>query len=188
MSLSDRAPADPPSPAVSRPDAHAGRDGDEPAGDFTAKQRAVLAALPGALTVTAAAKAAGVARRSVHRWADRDPAFAAALADAREEAADHLEAEARRRAVEGTRSYKFLRDGTPIRHPLTGDPYWEPAYSDRLLEILLKAARPEKYRERSDVAVSPGDLSGLSDAELKEQLARMGVSAPPSDDLEGADP
>ena len=120
---------------------------------LTAKQRAFLAAYPTAATVTAAAKAAGVGRRTVYDWREQ-PAFAAAFDDAAEEAADNLETEAHRRAVTGVRSYKFLKDGTPILHPVTGEPYYEHAYSDRLLETLLKAANPEKYRERTDSRVT----------------------------------
>ena len=138
-----------PAPPAADPDAGAG----DLAG-FSPTQRAALAALPTVGSVSAAARCAGVSRRSVYRWAADDPAFAAALAEAREDAADAIEEEAHRRAVSGVRVYKFLRDGTPIKHPETGEPYYEHAYSDRLLEILMKAGRPEKYRDRSDVRQS----------------------------------
>ena len=139
-----------PAPPAADPDAAAG---DDLAG-FSPTQRAALGALPTVGSVSAAARCAGVSRRSVYRWAADDPAFAAALAEAREDAADAIEEEAHRRAVSGVRVYKFLRDGTPINHPETGEPYYEHAYSDRLLEILMKAGRPAKYRDRSDVRQS----------------------------------
>lgn len=58
----------------------------------------------------------------MYEWRDDDPDFAAAWAEAEETAIDALEKVARDRATEGK--------------------------SDRMLEILLKAHRPEKYVER----------------------------------------
>lgn len=70
--------------------------------------------------VRLAAGAAGVSRDTPYKRARRSPAFAARWARAREEAIDTLEAEARRRALSG---------------------------SDALLMFLLRAHRPERYRE-----------------------------------------
>jgi hypothetical protein len=71
--------------------------------------------------VSAAARAAGIPRRTAYNWRASDPAFAEAWEDAEEEAADDLEQVARDRAKAG---------------------------SERMLEILLKAHRPEKFVER----------------------------------------
>lgn len=66
---------------------------------------------------------AGVGRKTVYEHRDRDPEFAAAWADAVEDACDELEKIARQRAT---------------------------TVSDTLLIFLLKAHRPERYRERYD--------------------------------------
>lgn len=75
-----------------------------------------------------AAEEARVARRTVYSRREKNEEFRAAWTYALEEACDILEFEARKRAIEG---------------------------SDRLLEFLLKAHRPEKYRDRHQI-----DLSG----------------------------
>ena len=74
--------------------------------------------------VRLAADAAGVDRSTPYVRARRDAAFAAAWAQAEQDALDVLEAEARRRAL---------------------------ASSDALLMFLLRAHRPERYREALDV-------------------------------------
>lgn len=68
--------------------------------------------------VSAAARAAGVDRKTPYNWRDADPAFAEAWKQAEDEAVDGLEQAAWDRAVDG---------------------------SDRMMEILLKGHRPEKY-------------------------------------------
>lgn len=92
--------------------------------------------------VTAACKFAGCGRNTAYYQRGIDADFAIAWDEAAEMAADKLEREAWRRA--------------------TG--YWEPVidkegkriarikkYSDSLLILLLRAARPEKFRERTEV-------------------------------------
>lgn len=111
------------------------------------KKAAFLAAFRECGNVTLAANAAGVSRRSHYKWMAEDSEYATQFEDAKEAAVDLLEAEARRRATDGLRSYKFLKSGHPIRHPETGEPYYEHSYSDTLLIFLLKGARPEKYRD-----------------------------------------
>lgn len=80
--------------------------------------------------VSHSARAAGVPRRTVYNWREADPEFAAAWDDAEEEAADALELEARKRATVDK--------------------------SDRMLEILLKAHRPEKFVERFKGEIAAG--------------------------------
>ncbi len=115
------------------------------------KKRAFLGAYAECGSVAKAAKTAGISRRSHQLWMKASgpgaDAYREAFAEAHEMACDMLEAEARTRAVEGTRRYKFYR-GRPILDPRTGEPYFEHDYSDTLLIFLLKGARPEKYRER----------------------------------------
>lgn len=98
--------------------------------------------------VSRAAKIAGI-HRSLHynTWM-KDVDYAKAFEDARDQAIEVLEAEVRRRGLEGNIKYKFKRDGTPLKHPHTGEPYYELEHSDNLLMFLLKALKPNTYRER----------------------------------------
>lgn len=98
-----------------------------------------LAVLRETCNVSEAAKAAGVARRTIYEWRYTDEAFNADWEEAEQEAADRLEREAWRRAVEGTSK------PVTFQGRITAT-YLE--YSDRMLELLLKAHRPEKYKER----------------------------------------
>lgn len=72
-------------------------------------------------TLTAAAKIAGVDRGTHYKWLKADKAYCEQFASTHETTIESLEAEARKRAFDG---------------------------SDVLLIFLLKGARPEKYRER----------------------------------------
>ena len=115
--------------------------------------------------MTTAAAAAGIDRTTPYQYAEVHPEFATELAAAREEAADLLEAEALRRATKGVQKLKFY-EGAPIMIPKRDDdgrlvldargreimvPYVEHEHSDLLLIFLMKAARPEKYRENYEV-------------------------------------
>ena len=119
-------------------------------------QAAFLAAYSTLGVITKAAEAAHCSRESHTWWMTHDPDYPAKFQTAQDEANDCLEAEARRRAVEGVGKMKFWRDkatgeALPIIDPRTGKPYIEHDYSDRLIELLLKAHLPEKYVERSKV-------------------------------------
>lgn len=151
-----------------------------------ARQRAFLVAFTKTGTVTRAAKAARVERRTHTNWL-KDDAYAEAFEDAKEMAADYLEDEARRRALKGLVRYRFSKDGTPLTHPVTKKPYYELEYSDHLLVALLKGNRPSKFRDRVEHTGKDGgpietnvttrwDLSKLSDAEL-DALAQLQAKA-----------
>lgn len=105
--------------------------------------------------ITAACKAANVGRRTVYDRRDRDLAFAQAMADALEDAVDLLEAEAWRRAADGLERKRFHK-GEPLIDPETGEQYVEREYSDQLMMQLLRAHRPERYRERREVEHTGG--------------------------------
>jgi hypothetical protein len=64
------------------------------------KQRSFLSAFVQLGSLRLASEAAKVSRRSHYNWL-KQCEYAVAFANAREEAADQLEAEARRRAVDG---------------------------------------------------------------------------------------
>lgn len=88
--------------------------------------------------ITVAARAAGWARGYVYELRDDDPEFAAAWQEALDESVDLAESEVHRRAFKGSLKPVYqggVRVGS-IRE-----------YSDTLAIFLLKAHRPEKYRE-----------------------------------------
>lgn len=106
-----------------------------------------LDALAESGNVVKACRESGFPRTSAYRLRTEDTAFAAAWAEAVDIGNDALEDEAIRRAVEGTEEeiwYGGERKGTARK------------YSDSLLVFLLKARRPEKFRDRIDVG-TPDD-------------------------------
>lgn len=120
--------------------------------------------------VSAAARAAGASRSRVYQLKAKNPSFAADWADALETATDALDAEARRRAMDGVETPRFHQG------QLTGT---VKKYSDSLLMFLLRAHRPDLYRERAAAANSKQDghedtedYTGARDA-LAERLARV---------------
>jgi hypothetical protein len=115
--------------------------------------------------VAPAARAAGIARQTVYEWQEHDPEFAVALNLAREEAIDALEHEAHRRAVFGVKQERPIY----YRGELVGTQEVT-EYSDRLLELALKAGRPDKYRERYDVTTAGQPLIKEVDAPLSAVL------------------
>lgn len=123
--------------------------------------------------VSEAARAAGIPRRTIHEWRKADPAFAAAWEEAAEEAADRLEREAWRRGVEGVDKPVTFQGAITATYK---------EYSDRMLELLLKAHRPEKFKDRVATEHS-GNLTvkdERSPDEIAEQIARKlaGIAAP----------
>ena len=110
-------------------------------------ERAFLSSMQENGNVSLACEAAGIERSTAYRARERFEEFAIEWDTALEIAADALEAEARRRAVSGTDKPVFFRgeECGVIRE-----------YSDSLLMFLLKAARPEKYRERHEVTGKGG--------------------------------
>ncbi len=111
------------------------------AADRQRKQSAFLAAFAEHATIAAAAKATSVARRTHYNWLETDEGYAARFTDVEESVTEALEAEARRRAQLGVDEpvhYQGKKVDTIRR------------YSDTLLIFLLKARRPDVYRERVD--------------------------------------
>ncbi len=123
--------------------------------------------------VTHACQAAGVSHSVVYDWYGKDDEFASAWDEAKEQATDELEAEAWRRAVKGVERPVF-QGGEAVGHVTE--------YSDRLLELMLKANRPTKYRENTSLeitAVTRPSLEGLTTDELRAEAARILATPPP---------
>lgn len=105
--------------------------------------------------VTDACRVAGVPRRqTVYEWKTADPEFAKLWDEALDTAIDAMEREAHRRAFEGTQKPiigRLAKDEDGILRDRDGNDLYIREYSDTLAALLLKAHRPEKYRERSQV-------------------------------------
>lgn len=115
--------------------------------------------------ITKAAKAAGYTRQRVYQIRDEDPEFAKLWDDALAQSLDTAEGELYRRAVRGVVKpvYQGGVEVGKIRE-----------YSDTLMIFLLKAHKPEVYREvtRSELTGKNGgpithkDVTELTDDEL----------------------
>ncbi len=105
---------------------------------LSAWKPAFLAALAIDPNVTAAARDAGISRQAAYAAREGDREFADAWEDAIDQAVDSMESEARRRAMQGTEKPVFYQgeECGRVRE-----------YSDQLIMFLLRAHRPEKYRE-----------------------------------------
>ena len=98
-------------------------------------------------SVKASARRVGISRQAAYKARARSEGFREAWEDALEEAIDDLEAEARRRALEGTEIPVFY-DG--------GEVGTRRVYSDTLLIFLLKGRRREIFGDRTEVTTSKG--------------------------------
>jgi hypothetical protein len=125
-----------------------------------ARQQKFLEALAATGSVTTAVGAAGTSRTRVYELRKADPDFANAWQDAEDTAADRLEEEARRRALEGVPE-PLVTGGKLVRDD-DGQPIMVPRYSDSLLLALIKARRTSR-RERS-VRFELPPLKSLTDA------------------------
>lgn len=111
-----------------------------------------LASLAATGNVSRSAEAAGVSRAFVYEYRVRQASFAAEWDAALDQAAPVLEEEMWRRAVEGVEEPVFGRVGKD-RDGQIGSVR---KYSDALLTTLVKAAKPEKYRDRQQIDVNAG--------------------------------
>ncbi len=138
------------------------------------RQQAVLDAYAMYGTIAKACEVAGVPRSEHYRW-QKGKRYAARFAEAEEQSIQALETEARRRALVGTEKPLFHK-GNQIGNV--------PVFSDPLLMFLLKAKRPEVYRDRGlptraappDASASSSDaglLTRISSATLEQALAEI---------------
>lgn len=125
----------------------------------TRRRKQFLHALSMTGNISAAARAVGVSRSTAYAARSQDERFAAAWAEALEEAVDALAYEARRRAIEGIAIPHFF--GGKVAGTVT-------KYSDSLLMFLLRAHRPETYR---DVVKNEGQATPMKGLGAHAQLA-----------------
>lgn len=122
--------------------------------------------------ITKAAEFTGVSKGMHYYWLKHDPEYAAAYEIAKEQAADVLEAEVVRRAVEGVEEPVYYQ-GKVVGHVRR--------YSDNLLMFMLKGMRPFKFRDNYNpaMAINAGNINvnlqiprpeeKVIDAEFKEK-------------------
>lgn len=96
--------------------------------------------------VSDAAKLTGMSRAVFYEWRDADPEFAAQWAAALEIAIERAERAAYERGVEGWEEPVYGRVGKDR----DGEVGIIRKYSDTMLTLVLKANKPEKYREKVD--------------------------------------
>lgn len=144
---------------------------------WTSRRRAAfLVALADTGNVSAACRAAKVSRSRAYELKSFDKGFAEEWEEALETATDAMDADARRRAVEGVETPHFHQGrvcGTVRK------------YSDSLLMFLLRAHRPERYRERTAQNNDSDDnfaeqISTAKDT-LEERLARLDAGIEPEE-------
>jgi hypothetical protein len=136
------------------------------------KDAGFLERLSRGASVSAAAKGAGYARRSLYRWRAADAELAAAWDDALEVDTDLLEDEALRRALHGVAEPRFY-EGKARGHVQK--------YSDTLLIFLLKARRPEKYSDKARQHLSCHLKVGWMEPGEAAPLLRNGYTPPTPD-------
>lgn len=127
--------------------------------------RVFLEALSNCGNITEACRVAKVSRDWAYDKRKADPAFAAQWETALETAIDSLEGEAWRRGRDGFEEFITSKDGLVLG--ADGKPAMQRKYSDTLMALLLKAHRPDKFKDRAQVDVSVTDLSARMDAARK---------------------
>ena len=135
------------------------------------RQERFLKALGETGIVSAAVEIAGTSRTRVYELRKKDARFAAGWEEAEERAADALEAEAWRRAVVGVQE-PLVSGGKVVRDD-DGQPLAIRRYSDTLMIALLKARRPERFKDR---AVVEHDITD-SLADRLEAARRRAIAA-----------
>ena len=115
----------------------------------TLKKAALLKAYSLRANLQAACDKVHITRSTVRVWQEKDERFAHDFQQADLAATERLENEAWRRAVEGTVSKR-----TTYWHGEAIGVDEKIEYSDALLIMLLKARRPDVYREKLEVSVT----------------------------------
>lgn len=125
---------------------------------------AFLAALQDGGIVSRAAAAAGCTVAQVASYRKSSPEFDAAFLEALEGAIDALEAEARRRALEGVAEPVYWQGevvGTTQR------------YSDGLLQFLLKGRRRHVYGDKQEISGPNGGPIALDSTARAARVAQL---------------
>jgi hypothetical protein len=142
---------------------------------YSEKDKVFLRALAASGNVTKACEESGHDRVWMYQRRDRDPEFAAEWERAKAYGVCGLEDEARRRAFDGWDEPVFHKgEATGVIRK----------FSDTLLIFLLKAARPEVYRDNSRVEVA-GDGGGPLTIEVVDFRAAYQAQIATGGDVDG---
>jgi predicted DNA-binding protein YlxM (UPF0122 family) len=123
-------------------------------------------------SISAAAQKIAVTRQALYALKLADPEFARQWEDAYESGTDLFEDEVKRRALDGIEKPVFYK-GEVVGHIRE--------YSDSLMAIVLKARRPEKYRERFDVEIK--DARKRAEIAIEQMMKNAGVGRAEAIDL-----
>ena len=130
--------------------------------------------------MTAACLASRVGRRTVYDWIAHDERFARDFDAARQDAADVLEAECRRRGEDRRRRTRLLsRRGRRV---------CQRRYSDACLLALLKAYRPDRFTGRGGHADGDGRTVVRCPTTAHETGRPVNAEVPTADSGTGDDP
>lgn len=103
------------------------------------------------VSITVAAKAAGISPKLHYQWLKSDVVYRNAWEMVQDQAAQTLEDEAVRRAVEGVKRVR-THQGRPIK--IGRKTLYDTEYDSQLMTLLLKRYRPALYRERTETQVT----------------------------------
>ena len=109
------------------------------------EQQIFLEAYRATVSIKHAVEVSGITHDEFRAWLNDIPEFRARWEEIQDAAAQTLEDEAVRRAIEGCRRAVYYR-GEPVIDS-QGNPIYELEFSDGLLTTLLKRFRPALYRE-----------------------------------------
>lgn len=138
-------------------------------------QERFLQAFAATCSVQKASQLAKVRSQTHYDWLREDPTYSSRFRQARMWAAQRLEDEAVRRAIEGVRR-PLLYKGKQVY--IQGRAQYRVEYSDRLLICLLEALLPQKYGPQTKpvrLSMTDMNLAGLTDDQL-EMLERFWLS------------
>ena len=116
----------------------------QPGAELSIKQAAFLAAYAQTGIITKAAEIAGIHRNNHRLWLKEDAEYAEAFKESHQEACDNIEAEMRRRAIEGVQKPVFYKG--EVCGYIT-------EYSDTMLAMLANGFMPEKYKQNARIEV-----------------------------------
>ena len=114
----------------------------QPGARLSLNQTAFLSAYAQTGIISKAAEIAGIHRNNHRHWLKEDRDYVEAFQEAHQEACDNIEAEMRRRAIEGVQKPVFYKG--EVCGYIT-------EYSDTLLAMLANGYMPEKYKQKTRV-------------------------------------
>ena len=142
-----------------------------------AKKKAMIAAFAHRGVITEACRIAKIVVQTHKVWMHEDPEYREAFKYACQVYTERLEVEADRRAVQGVQEDIFGKGGEVIGS--------RTKYSDALLMFRLKALKPHKYRERTEVSVKDSTINARI-TELLEEVAVRRATSPCGSSRNGA--